>query len=457
MWRRYGLPLRPTTRAERVVERPAPVRERRTIEEISKQLYGAAKERWLEKWIKWIDKLFHDYDIKEDPEALLGIRDIHDPAQIESFLLEHYRDLTEDEALTKIREMLRERGYKENVTDEMLDSMLDYWESVKYRPEITYALPYNVRSEVEELREHPELDSNRAYKLVYDFLTSEGVEHKEADRIAKEIAASIPKMKPEDRKVLYSQLVHVAKLAKQTSLTQFLNLDRKAEETAKQAREDLRKTAWLIEWQDRVFTEAAKLFVKTMGRGLRDEERRKLREIIGNYAASIDKAGFTRDEAFRMIDKYAKESFELLLKEITPYEKVVEALKVAPPAIAPPTRIPTIPTFKPIPSGPAVISIDDLVKRGAKLIEAKHTKTIDETLKVLEEWAKKNKLKMTVKDRLTVRRTEFSRLNIIYYPNQKPERVYIDCLNNECIIERIDKPTVAYVSRVGEVEIATYR
>ena len=430
----------------------APVRERRTIKEISETLVGVAKEKWLEKWSKWLIKLFQDYNIKEDPEAVIGIRDLHDLKQVESFLLEHFLDLTESEAFEEIRKMLKERGYKENVTDEMLKSMINFWQSVKDRPEITYALPYSIANEVEELRTHPELDSERCFKLVFDFLIREGVDRSEAEIIAKEIAGSIPKIKKEDRKVLYAQLIHTAKLAKQTALTMFLDLERKAEETASKAKEDLAKTSWLVEWQDRVFIEASKLFTRTLGRGLKDEERRKLREIIALHAATIDKAKFTRSEAFKMIDKYARESFDMLLKEITPYEKVVELLRAIPPV-----RVPTIPAYRPIPVGPSEMRIDDLVVRGAKLVEARLTKTIDETIKAIEAWAKENKLRVTIVERLRIRRTEIPKLNIIYYPPTKPVRVFIDCYDDECEIVRIDKPSVAYITRIGEVVVCAFR
>jgi hypothetical protein len=98
-----------------------------------------------------------------------------------------------------------------------------------------------------------------------------------------------------------------------------------------------------------------------------------------------------------------------------------------------------------------------LVRRGAKLVEAKITKSIDETLKVLKDWAEKNRLKVNIVDRLRIKRFEIPRLNIIYYPNMRPEKIYIDCYDEECIIERIDKPSVAYVTRVGEVTIAVFK
>ena len=37
----------------------APVKEEKSIEFIARNLYGAAKERWLEKWARWIDELIH--------------------------------------------------------------------------------------------------------------------------------------------------------------------------------------------------------------------------------------------------------------------------------------------------------------------------------------------------------------------------------------------------------------
>jgi len=433
------------------LERAAPVAEARTIKEISETLVGAAKESWLRKWGRWLRELADSYNV-EDPEVVFGIRDLDDPRQVESFLLEHFLDLTEDEALRKVREMLKQRGYVENVTEEMIESMIDYWESVKDRPEIQYALPYAVQSEVEELREHPELDRGRAFKVVYDFLVKEGASEEEARRVAEEIAASIPEMPVERREALWSQLLHVAKVTKQKKLTEFMRMDEEAARVEKEAAEAAKRTLWLIDWQNRVYSLAAKQVMEEFGR-LPDEWKKQLREIVAEQAVIVDKSLMTREGAYKIIDRSAREAVEALLRIVTPYEKVYEAVKEAaraPREVRPPKVV------LEIPPGPSIIPADALRARGVRFIEAKETKTLEDTLRRVEEWAKANRFRLQRVNYVEFSRVRPRELTVIYYPERPITKAYVEGDSTVKIVN-FDAPAVAYRLSYGTVYVAVYR
>jgi len=433
------------------LEIAAPVAEARSIKEISETLVGAAKESWLRKWSKWMREIAESYGV-EDPEVVFGIRDLDDPRQVEGFLLEHFQDLTEDEALRKIREMLRERGYTENVTEEMIESMIDYWESVKDRPEIHYALPYEIQSEVEELREHPELDSGRAFKVVYDFLISEGASEEEARKVAEDIARSIPAIPKEARQVLWTQLFHVAKATKQRTLDEFMAMDKRAEKVEEEARRDIGKTAWLLEWQRKVFNQAASQILREFGR-LPEEWRDTLKQFIAEEATIIDKTGVSKEWAFKTIDDAARRAVEYTLKAVTPYEKAYEAVKEA---LGRPREVRAPPRPPEIPAGPSIVPVDTLKGRGVRFIPANLTKTVEETLKRIEEWAKANRLRLQRVNYVEFPRARPRELWVVYYPDRPVTKAYVEG-DSTIKIVNFDAPAVAYRVSYGTVYVAVYR
>jgi len=214
------------------------VRGERPIDVIVKRLRGAAKQRWLEKWARWIDKLLDDYDV-EDIQAVLGIIDPWNLDELEKFLVRHCSGLVESECLDKIEKIIREKGYTKRLSQEIYESVMDYLQYVEKRPEIEYGLPWDIRVEIQRYREFPEMDRKRAYSIVYEFLRREGCEEDEARKIAEEIARTIPKLPPRQRAEVVERTVALARVAKQRTLDEWIKRRYKAEETKKEAKKDL--------------------------------------------------------------------------------------------------------------------------------------------------------------------------------------------------------------------------
>jgi hypothetical protein len=205
------------------------VRRERPIKEIIETLRGIAKTNWLNKWARWLDQLLEVYDV-EDPSEVLGIPDVYDIEKLESLLLEYCSDLVEGECLRKLESMIREKGYRRKVTEEVVESVMDYLKSIEKKPEVIYGLPWDIRAEIEKIRAKPELNGAKAYDLVYNFLIREGVDPEEAKKVADEIARTIPKISPARRVDVIETVATVARLAIQRTLTSYIKRESKAKE-----------------------------------------------------------------------------------------------------------------------------------------------------------------------------------------------------------------------------------
>ena len=205
------------------------VRRERPIKEIVETLKGIAKTSWLNKWARWLDQLLDVYDV-EDPTEVLGIPDVYDVEKLESLLLEYCSDLVEGECLKQIEKMIREKGYRRKVTEEVVESVMDYIKSVEKKPEVIYGFPWEIRSEIEKIRARPELDGVKAYEIVYSFLIREGVEPEEAKKVAGEVAKTIPKISPERRADFISSIAVMARTTRQRVLTELAKREEKAKE-----------------------------------------------------------------------------------------------------------------------------------------------------------------------------------------------------------------------------------
>lgn len=210
------------------------VRQEKPVDVIASELRGIAKESWLGKWSRWLDQLLDVYDV-EDPAEVLGITDVYDLEKLEEFLIERCSGLTESECLKEVEKDVRERGYRRKVTEEVVESVMDYVKSVERKPELLYGLPPDVRSEVERFRSKPELDGGKAYELVFNFMVKEGVDPEEARKVAEEIAKTIPKLPPRERAKVVEDVVGVVRLAKQRTLDYYAKQEVKAEEVVKEA------------------------------------------------------------------------------------------------------------------------------------------------------------------------------------------------------------------------------
>jgi len=436
--------------------RLAPVRLEKPVDVIASTLVGAARDKWLGKWCRWLSELVRRFNV-EDVQQALGVYSVSDPSSVERLLLEHCRGLTEGECLSKITSMLREQGYRENVTEEMIESMLDFAKTVEHYPEIQYALPSDIVAEIGRLRAHPELDHESAYKLVYEFLTGEGVEHEEADRIAKEIAKSIMRAPPERRKVYYAYAIHNAKQVKHERLDKFMRMEREAREVAEKAKEDMRKDDWIPEVAERLIEDARKNLEKKLRRHLRADEFSRLKQVVYDELQRLYEAGtprerikdlwndlldFVEQEFFARSRLYAKT--KELLKEVL----MVRAVK---PVARPEERREERPELV---KGYNVASPEEL---GLKLTVARNTRTVEETVKAIKDWAKTWRLDVEETDRIRLSRTALKSLNVVYYPTKKPSLCGVRCLNSICEFMGCDKDVVAWAKVGRTVYIAVYR
>jgi len=438
--------------------RIAPVREERPVDVISRSLWGIAKQRWLEKWSRWIVRLLKTYNV-EDVQKALGITDPTDLDEIEHLLIEHCSGLTESECLKKIRDMIRKQGYRENVTDEMIESMLDFFESVKRRPEIEYGFPPDIVNEIERLRLHPELNHEAAYKVVYEFLTREGVDPEEADRIAKEIARSVPSFPKSDKVVLWSQLLHVAKVTKQKKLDEFVKYDREAEKIVKEAKEDLRKDDWVTEFKGRLYAESWKELEKIFKGKVPDFYvpvfKAKLSEKINEVQTLLN-----REEANKVFEELKKEVVDETLVNEPTYRKIMDMIgsSIVKTLLERPWLTREEVTKKAeLAKGLNILSFEEARRLGIKFQEARRTRTIEETVKVIQEWGRARGYKIYVTETtgliIPLTRRDFKNMTIVYYPGQKPSLIVIECINNTCYLRGADKPCVAWIVKGRELGI----
>jgi len=436
--------------------RIAPVREERPVDVISRSLWGIAKQRWLEKWSRWIVRLLKTYNVED---KALGIIDPTDLDELEKFLIEHCSGLTESECLEKIRDMIRKQGYKENVTDEMIESMLDFFESVKRRLKIEYGFPPDIVNEIEKLRLHPELNHETAFKVVYEFLVNEGVDKEEAEKIAKEIARSIPAFPKSDRVVVWNQLLHVAKVTKQKKLDEFRKRDEEARKVVEEAKKDLRKDDWIIEFKGRLYAESWKELEKIFKGKVPDFYvpvfKAKLSEKINEVQTLL-----TKEEANKVFEELKKEVVDETLVNEPTYKKIMDMIGSS-----------TVKTLLERPwltreeitrkvelaKGLNILSFDEARRLGIKFQEAKRTRTIEETVKVIQEWGRARGYKIYVTETagflIPLTRRDFKNLTIVYYPNQKPSLIAIECVNNVCYLRGADKPCVAWIVKGRELGI----
>ena len=432
--------------------RVAPVREEKPVDYIAKNLWGVAKQRWLEKWSKWIVRLLKTYNV-EDVQKALGIIDPTDLDELEKFLIEHCSGLTEGECLDRIRDMIRKQGYRENVTEEMIESMMDYYESVKNKPEILYGFPPMIAAEIEELREHPERNHEAAYRVVYEFLINEGVDREEAERVARDIARTIPRIPKEDRAVLWSQILHVAKVTKQKKLDEFMKRDEEAKKIVEEAKKDLRSDDWVAELKKK----------------LHDEAWRQLEEMFGGKVPSFYEPIFkaklsekinevqtllTKEEAEKVFEELKKEVVnETIVNEPT-YKKIINM--IGPSTVKMLLERPWL-TRKEIKTelakGINILSINEARRLGIRFQEARRTKTIEETVKAIQEWGKARGYRIYVTEALPLTRKDFKNLTIVYYPGQKPRMIVVECMNNLCYLRGADKPCVAWIVKKHELGI----
>jgi len=208
------------------------VRQEKPVDVIAEELKGIAKESWLNKWARWLDQLLDTYDV-EDP-AEIGITDPQDLEKLEEFLVERCSGLTESECLKQIEKIIREKGYRRKVTEEVVESVMDYIKSVESKPELLYGLPSDIRAEVERYRARPELDGAKAFNLIYEYLVREGVDPEEARKVADEVAKTIPKIPPSRRVEVLEGVMKVTRLAKQRTLDYYVRRESKAKEVVKE-------------------------------------------------------------------------------------------------------------------------------------------------------------------------------------------------------------------------------
>lgn len=427
-----------SVRRERRRKYVAPVREERTVDFIARSLYGIAKERWLEKWARWIDELIRRYNV-EDIQKALGIIDIHDLRELERFLIENCSGLTESECLDRIRSRLREQGYRENVTEEMIQSLIDYIRTVEKKPEIEYGFPYDIRARVGELRARPELDRSKAFELVYEFLVKEGTPEDEARRIAEEVAATIPKLPPAKRKDIYEYALTQARYVKQVSLDRWLRREKEAERVAKEAKEDMKRDDWIPDIAREVLAGAEARIRKKLARRLTPDEMDRLKKVVYARLQELYDEGLGYEEAKKLVEPLVLDAEREFFNSMRLYSKMKEVLKgiKLPPIYAKPELI----------KGVNIVSLDTLRSLGVKLQPARRTRTVDETVKVIADWARARGLvPMTVRS-LRVTRSELPNVYIVYYPDREPRGCRIDCRNNECDILGCDKDTVIYMVR----------
>jgi len=439
----------------------APVKEEKSVEFIARNLYGAAKERWLEKWARWIDELIHRYNV-EDVQKALGIIDVYDLDELERFLIERCSGLTEGECMTRIEKELRDQGYRENVTEEMIQSMVDYVKTVEKQPEIEYGFPYEIRSQVQKLRDRPELDRDAAFKLVYDFLTSEGVPEDEARKIAEEIAATIQKLPPSKRKNVYEYAITQAKLTKQLTLDKWFKRVEEARKVIEEAKEDMRKDDWLVDVGNRIVNDARSLIEKKLVRRLTSEELDRLRKIVFGRLQELYDEGVSREvveRLYKQLVDWAEKEFYDSMPLYRRVKELAERIRVTPlvEVIRPPTKPPTAPEVREgFVRGMNILNWKE-VSSTFKVLLANRTRDVEETRKAIEDWARARGLNVVYVDAIRFRRGEERYVTVVYYIDRTPSMCRVDCFNNECEFKGCDKDVVLYLVRFRNCYIAIYR
>ncbi|RLJ04558.1 MAG: hypothetical protein DRP08_01555, partial [Candidatus Aenigmatarchaeota archaeon] len=107
--------------------------------------------------------------------------------------------------------------------------------------------------------------------------------------------------------------------------------------------------------------------------------------------------------------------------------------------------------------GTNIYSLDTLAALGIHVTPATRTRTVDETVKAIEDWAKTRGLSIDRVSKLRLNRTELRRLYIVYYRDRRPTACRIDCYNSVCDFLGCDKEVVAYLVRGNTCCIAVLK
>jgi hypothetical protein len=244
------------------------------IEQILSELKGRAKELYLSKWRKWILELAKTYEV-EDIKSVIGW-DINDNEQLEKALLEHGHGLTEFELFNHFDEMFSKEGRKsiaKRITDEAA-ALLQKFELEKRDPIKALQLPSEVESELREIIRNPELDSGRAYNIVFNVLTSQGVPKEDADMIAKKASQLIPEVPKEERGKTLREYVIGVKVLAQRRLTEFIEKEQEVKRQRSEAIKEIQETRLVKEADPEQLIPSSNLLEAKISKDLDEAEAR---------------------------------------------------------------------------------------------------------------------------------------------------------------------------------------
>ena len=175
--------------AERGRQSRGPVAQERSIGEILGGLRGAARQAWLDKWRRLLQRLLDTYGVDEQE---LGV-DLSRDESLEYFLREWCLDLTEPECAGKVRELVEQRGVK---TAEQLAYEAAMGELERYEREMgkidralrLFKLPLDLTPDeadtLLEIYRNPEWDGEEVEGLVRRVAERLGYGPEEASKLA---------------------------------------------------------------------------------------------------------------------------------------------------------------------------------------------------------------------------------------------------------------------------------